>query len=165
MASSSRWSRWSRSLPPGLLCCPASRLARSSAWGAQTARSLEPAGGTRPCTGRVALPRLSCSGGLCSGGTGENKEQQRAPHLACRAFQGAHWRLRGLEQRLTPASVQTRGRGSDGCPAVSENQLDTGNKCPGISKMGSRWLLGTRFPNIPSSCFTPSPVRFPFEGG
>lgn len=66
-----------------------------------------------------------------------------------------------------PASAQTPGKGSD--PWLPRHLRKSAGhwkqtKNPGTSQMRSRWLSGTRFPNIPSSPFTLSPIWFPFEG-
>lgn len=132
--------------------------------GAQSPHSLKSAWGTRPPLG-VGL--CSDSSWFCSVETGKDKEQC-APNCFYRASHRGHTRgWADSLQKLTPASAQMPGKGSDPwLPCHLRKSAGHWKQTinPGTSQMRSRWLPGTRFPNIPSSPFTLSPMWFPFEG-
>lgn len=125
-------------------------LQESVPGGVQSPRSLNQPGA--PGLPRAGL-RLSCfqMALLC----GDSKDKgQCAPSCLRRASRGAHWRPEGSQQRLTPASAQTPGKGSDPwlpCHLRKPTGHWKQTINPGTSQMRSRWLPGTRFLNIPPS--------------
>lgn len=155
-----------RSLLPGLLWCTASGFSKISACLGEP-RALIP-------LNQPGAPGLPLGVGLCSDSswfcsveTGKDKEQC-APNCFYRASHRGHTRgWADSLQKLTPASAQMPGKGSDPwLPCHLRKSAGHWKQTinPGTSQMRSRWLPGTRFPNIPSSPFTLSPMWFPFEG-
>lgn len=97
--------------------------------GAQSPHFPEPAGGTRPPTMFGALPRLSCLqlASLCG-----DRQGQRAVFSQLLP-QSSPWGHTGGGVDSQQGSPQPRHRRLaraviHGCPAISENQLGTGNK-------------------------------------
>lgn len=97
--------------------------------GAQSPHFPEPAGGTRPPTMFGALPRLSCLqlASLCG-----DRQGQRAvfSQLLPQSSPWGHTGGGGDSQQGSPQPRHRRLARAviHGCPAISENQLGTGNK-------------------------------------
>ena len=119
---------------------------------AQRSCSPEPAWGTRPPTGRGDLLRLGCLQLALLHGDMRVQRERAPTQLPPQSSTWGHTRgSEHSEWRLTPASARTPGKGSDPWqPCHLSNPAGPWKQTinPGTSQMRSRWLPGTRFPNI-----------------